>query len=110
MYCVLAAAAIPPAAGYCGQFTTIDCPNATSTQAVSLNNHNWVVGTCIVGSFNRSFIRKPDGTMDVFVVEETQTFANDINDSGVVVGYYAKEKKVLRCFTWVGAKDQVYLR
>lgn len=59
-----------------------------------------MVGTCIVGSFNRSFIRKPDGTMDVFVVEETQTFANDINDSGVVVGYYAKEKNTYHGFLY----------
>jgi hypothetical protein len=105
-YCFLAIAAILPTAGYCGQFITIDCPDATSTQAVSLNDHSWVVGTCLVGSFNRSFIRMPDETIHVFAVEATQTFANDINDSGVVVGYYAKEKTYLTGFFTVQAWPQ----
>src|ERR1700722_12411068 len=89
-YFALALSAILPAA-YSGQFTTIDCPFGTSTQAVSVNNHNWVVGTCFVHSITRSFVRMPNGVMHIFAVPVTPTFATAINDSGVVVGYYANE-------------------
>src|SRR5215831_20230470 len=71
-----------------GIYQTIDCPAATSTQAVSLNNNNWVVGTCVVNNGTKSFISLPNGQVRVFVVEKESTFATDINNSNVVTGYF----------------------
>ena len=81
-----AACVLFPAACQSATFTTIDCPGATSTQALSLNNHGWVVGTCFYSNALKSFYRTPDGVVHVFTVQKTSTFVNDIMEAGIGIG------------------------
>jgi hypothetical protein len=87
-YLLLALTIVTSGYAQSGVFKVIDCPGATSTQAVSLNNKNWVVGTCVVNNGTKSFARLPNGEVRVFTVEKEQTLATDINDSNVITGYF----------------------
>ena len=89
-----------PVAVRSAEFVTIDCLNGTQNQAVGINNHNWVVGTCLLDNITRSFYRTTNGVVHVFTVDTAQTYATDINDSNVIVGYYATQKTAYQGFLY----------
>ena len=70
------------------EYTTIDCPGAIYTYAVSINATNQVTGYCggDVG-FASTFLRDPDGSLRTISLGQG-TLATDINDAGVITGYY----------------------
>jgi hypothetical protein len=70
-----------------GTYFSFDCPQSTNTQAVSINNNNWVVGTCVIGDVTRSFYRTASGYLHQINVGKGGVFANDINDSNVMTGW-----------------------
>lgn len=96
--CLLPVSLLFSGANLFGQFTTIDCPGATSTQAVSLNNHGWVVGTCNFGNGTKSFYRTADGDVHILTVQKSPTMVADINDSNLMVGNYVNPDKTAHGF------------
>jgi hypothetical protein len=85
----LAAALLVPAFLQAGEYTTFDCPGATSTTAASINTAGQIVGSCTVDGVIIGFLRQPNGVFETFTVDKaTSTNAIDINDNGEIVGVH----------------------
>jgi hypothetical protein len=87
---------------------TIDCPNATLTTVRSLNNKNWATGMCLVNNQYRSFRRTPAGQIEVFDVQNRDTFANDINDSNTVTGWFQVSATTVQGFVRSTAATEIF--
>jgi hypothetical protein len=74
----------------CGsEFTTIDCPGATTSVASSINTAGQIVGNCFVDGVYKGFLRTPNGQLHIFdLFNSQQTIPRDINESGQITGEY----------------------
>jgi hypothetical protein len=83
-----------------GSTSTFTMPGAHSTFVSGINNHGQIVGGFTVdtgaGTPRTGFLRHVDGTFTAFNVADESgaplpTQAEDINDAGVIVGYFLPE-------------------
>ena len=97
---------IAAAAGWCASYgyITFDCPGATSTSILDINNNGQVVGyyadTTGVHGF-LSALGSP-GCSTVEPPGSTSSTASGINDAGFIVGYYQSSGNGIQGFTYDG--------
>jgi len=75
-----------------GKFVTFDPPGSTGTEPQSINFWGEITGSYTTSfGVNHGFLREPNGniiTFDVPGASADGTFAKEINDLGIIVGYY----------------------
>lgn len=84
-------------------FHFVQCPGASQTWLRGINNHNVLVGSC-TGSdhFFHGFMRDAHGVTWIDHPNGARgTILNDINDDGVIVGFYLDELDSYHAFVYV---------
>jgi probable HAF family extracellular repeat protein len=103
---VLALALATTASVVASEFTTIDCPGATLTGATSINTTGQIVGYCqYANGLTSAFLRFPNGVLKTLMAKNAAqgTYALDLNDAGVMAGFYLDSLHQFHGFTYSGS-------
>ncbi|MCC6393904.1 MAG: hypothetical protein IT167_25120 [Bryobacterales bacterium] len=71
-----------------GTITTFQIPGADDTLPNSVNSAGTIVGSYFINSTEHNFIRTADGAITTFDIPGAVPTLSQINDSGVITGYF----------------------
>src|SRR5262245_52720355 len=73
-------------------YTTIDCPDSSSTLARGINDLGNIVGQCADANGTHAFLFRNGAFTIIDVPGAAATFANGINNRGDLVGWYQDDR------------------